>query len=1203
MNAPEQPTVTLENCEREPIHIPGCIQQHGCLLAIDPIGQNVLQASVNCAEFLGRPLTQVLGCTVTELFGARPAQALRAAGRKSRELAARSAKLRHVPLMLTLPGREQAYQALVHENQGVVILEIEDTPHLTEDATMRLTADLDRLAVHWQDRPDLPSLAEMYCEGLRHLVDLDRVMVYRFDADWNGEVIGESHRDGLDSYLGLNYPASDIPAQARRLYEQVLVRYLPDITYAPVAIEPILRPDTHLPLDLSFAKLRSVSPMHVQYLSNMGVRGTIVLSLIVQGRLWGLVACHHYSPLQLPYGLRRLMSLSASILALQLAEHQARADSSRRVALMVMRGNLYREAESIETGIESVLNRYASELLELTLSDGIVLIEDGRVASRWGLTLAASSERALVDWTQRQLADQVFSSTETLSGLGELEADPYLPCGLLGVRLGPSSANGLLLLRREHIQTVNWAGNPDKAVEISPDGLQLSPRRSFALWQQVRRGRSRPWEPELKEWWTTLGSLGDRPQLRSVSQHLRLLAGAIEHTLDSVCITDAQLDAPGPRIVYVNPGFTRMTGWTANEVIGRSPRILQGAATDLAVVADVRERLKKGQTVSASVINYRKGGEPFQIEWTIAPIHDDAGRVTHYVAVQRDITQRLADQERARLARLVYDHGSEGMLVCDAKGTITSINPAFQQLTGYDASRAVGRTPLDLLAAPDARQRFQAMWAGLLTRGAWKGELSLRRADGSIFSARMQWDAVPGSSSGAAFVGQLADVSQQKAAEELIWRQANFDALTGLPNRSLFLSRLDQEVRRSLRSAKPVGLLLIDLDGFKELNDSYGHQKGDALLAEVGARLRALLKPADTPARIGGDEFTVVIPELSAEQELQGLARQLADALAEPFNIEGVRMVMSSSIGYAQAPADARTRDELLRVADQALSAAKKMGRGRIQAFTAALRQASVDRLRMMSDLHRGFEQGQLFIVLQPVIHLNTGKVAKAEALLRWNHPERGMVSPYEFIPVAEESGLIHPIGSWVLEQALNWASQFGQAAGSIFQVAVNRSPLQFQQPEPAEAWVERLARHRLPGKALSIEITEGLLLRKEPQVMAQLQALEAAGIDLALDDFGTGYSSMSYLRRFSVDYLKIDQSFVKDIETDEANRAIVEAIIVMAHKLGLHTVAEGVETQAQADWLKAAGCDYAQGYLFARPMPPQVLLDDLVARGFTWSA
>lgn len=1201
MNAPDSPMVTLENCEREPIHIPGCVQPHGFLLVIDLVSQTVIQASSNSVEFLGRSLDQVLGRTLSEILGPEQGQLLQAVGRQAREIAALSAKLRHVPVMLQLPGRDRMHQAMVHEHQGVILLEVEDTPPLTEQAMMRLTSELDRIAGDLQNQPDLSAVAQRYCHSLRQLAGLDRVMVYRFDPEWNGEVVGESHRAELDSYLGLHYPASDIPTQARRLYEQVLVRYLPDITYQPVAIEPVLRPDTQLPLDLSFSKLRSVSAMHVQYLSNMGVRGTIVLSLIVEGRLWGLVACHHYSPLQLPYGLRRLMSVSASLLALQISEHEARAKSARREALVAMRSQLYRDAELAPVGIESVLNQYASQLLLLTQSDGLVLIEDGQIASRWGLTLSKGAERTLVEWAVRQLNDRLHAVTETLRSQEDLAKDPYLPCGVLGVRLGSSGTNALLLLRREHVYTVNWAGNPDKAVEISPDGLQLSPRRSFALWQQVRRGRSRPWDEPLSEWWSSLESLSDRPRLRSVSQHVRLLAGAVEHTLDSVCITDAQLEAPGPRIVYVNPGFTKMTGWEPNEVIGLTPRILQGPETDLSLMASVRERLHDGQTVNASVINYRKNGEPFHIEWTIAPIQDEEGVITHYVAVQRDITQRLADQERARLARLVYEHGSEGMLVCDAQGKISSVNPAFAQVTGYSPSQALGQAPIDLLAVPESRPRFHALWQALEARGSWKGELSLRRADGSVFSARMQWNAIPGASSGAAFVGQLADVSQQKAADELIWRQANFDSLTGLPNRALFLSRLDQEVRRSLRSAKGVGLLLIDLDGFKDLNDTYGHQKGDALLTEVGVRLRSLLQPADTPARTGGDEFTVVIPELGSDQALQTAARRVSEALAQPFEIDGLRVVISASIGYAQAPSDARSRDELLRVADQALTAAKKIGRGRIQAFTAALKQANVDRLRMINDLHLGFEQQQLFVVLQPVIHLATGKVFKAEALLRWNHPERGMVSPYEFIPAAEESGLIHPLGSWVLEQALEWAAQFSQAAGSVFQVAVNRSPLQFQQPEPPESWTKRLARHGLPGKALSIEITEGLLLRKEPQVSAQLEALSAAGIDLALDDFGTGYSSMSYLRRFSVDYLKIDQSFVKDIETDEADRAIVEAIIVMAHKLGLHTVAEGVETQAQAEWLQAAGCDYGQGYWFARPMLPQVLLEDLKARGFNW--
>jgi diguanylate cyclase (GGDEF)-like protein len=403
----------------------------------------------------------------------------------------------------------------------------------------------------------------------------------------------------------------------------------------------------------------------------------------------------------------------------------------------------------------------------------------------------------------------------------------------------------------------------------------------------------------------------------------------------------------------------------------------------------------------------------------------------------------------------------------------------------------------------------------------------------------------------------------------------------------MFHDRLEQEIKKAQRSGLAMALLFLDLDRFKEVNDTLGHDMGDLLLKDAARRLGRCVRETDTVARLGGDEFTVILGELQDTDCVERIAQEVLWKLAQPFRLGGELAYVSASVGITLYPADAKSVDALIKNADQAMYAAKSQGRNRYSYFTPSMQEAAQARMRLANDLRGALAGGQFSLAYQPIVELATGGIHKAEALIRWQHPERGAVGPAEFIPIAEDTGMIVDIGNWMFREAALQAARWRAARDAEFQVSVNKSPAQFRDAGKAHAtWFDYLRELGLPGSAIVVEITEGLLLDASAAVTGQLLEFRDAGLQVAIDDFGAGYSSLSYLRKFDIDYLKIDQSFVRNLEPVSEDLVLCEAIIAMAHKLGIKVIAEGVETAGQRDLLAAAGCDYAQGYLFSRPVP-----------------
>ena len=549
-----------------------------------------------------------------------------------------------------------------------------------------------------------------------------------------------------------------------------------------------------------------------------------------------------------------------------------------------------------------------------------------------------------------------------------------------------------------------------------------------------------------------------------------------------------------------------------------------------------------------------------------------------------------------------FDSSIDAVVQMDFDGYITGWNHQAEKIFGWRAEEILEQTIEQTIIPERYRDAHKKGMKRFLETGKTTVmnsliEIHAMHRDGHEFPVELSVSVID-SADLQEFNAYIRDISERKHAETVIWNQTNFDALTSLPNRNLFLQKLEHEIRSCDRSNLSLALLYIDLDRFKDVNDSLGHDMGDLLLLEISSRLKQKIREIDTVSRISGDQFTIILGQINDQLSVQPICQQILDALAEPYQLENEKVFLTASIGVTFYPGDSKKIEGLQRNADQAMYAAKSEGRNRYHFFTPELQQRALRRRNMIKDLRAAMQQQQFEIYYQPIIDLQSGMFNKAEALLRWHHPESGLVSPSVFIPIAEESGLITDIGNWVFysvaEQVSHWHEQFG----TDFQVSINTSSLQWiDGAADMSEWFSHLQQAGISGQSIAVEITESLLMDARDQITNRLLDFHDAGIEIAIDDFGTGYSSLSYLKQYDIDYLKIDQSFVRNLDHDQNDLALCEAIIVMAHKLGIKVVAEGVETDTQDQILKNFACDFAQGYFYSRPVPVrsfEILLADM---------
>ncbi len=672
------------------------------------------------------------------------------------------------------------------------------------------------------------------------------------------------------------------------------------------------------------------------------------------------------------------------------------------------------------------------------------------------------------------------------------------------------------------------------------------------------------------------------------TEEMHKLSSAIEQTADIVVITDRK-----GVIEYVNPAFEITTGYPSAEAIGRKPSLIKSGQHNQAFYRNLWGTILRGESYRGVLVNRRKDGGLYHEEISIAPLRDAGGTITHFVSTGKDISERIHAEESVRASeehlRTIIDTNPECITLMGTDGRLIEMNAAGLAMIEADSLEQAAGKPLYNLVLPEHREAFR-----ILAKNVLQGSKDTLVFEIQCLKGTRRWFetyAVPITtrSGETVLLGITRDISERRRAEQRLSYLVHHDELTGLPNRTLFNDRLEQAMIEAERHERLLAVVFLDLDRFKDVNDTLGHEVGDLLLKGVAERLLGAVRRGDTLARLSGDEFIIVLADMAHMDDASRVAQKILDAFTQPFHIAGRDLFMSASLGITLFPFDTHETQELLRNADIAMYRAKETGRNSYQFYAAEMTTKAVARIGMENALRLALKHGEFLLHYQPIVSCREGHIVGVEALVRWQSPELGLVASAQFIPLAEETGLIVPIGEWVLHSACAQLAHWQSIGFSELRMAVNLSPRQFRQKDVVQIVARTLSRAGLAPRHLELEITESVLAQGA-EAEALVREISATGVKFSIDDFGTGYSSLSYLKRFPIDSLKIDRSFVRDIPGDADDTAIAMAIIAMAHSLGIQVVAEGVETAEQLAFLCAKSCASMQGYYLSKPLPTEAV-------------
>ncbi|MBL6945002.1 MAG: EAL domain-containing protein, partial [Rhodospirillales bacterium] len=699
----------------------------------------------------------------------------------------------------------------------------------------------------------------------------------------------------------------------------------------------------------------------------------------------------------------------------------------------------------------------------------------------------------------------------------------------------------------------------------------------LTMWRQkqIIQNRAVSLEHELKE------------TIFQRAKDLRRSEEKLSDVIDTVPALVSASDALG-RYVFLNSFHQTYFDFEPQKAIGRSKSELFGEEYGNRHRELDQQVFRTGEMmvgVEDQLVD-RSGSERIFLT-TKAPLRGDSDTDDMVVTVSLDITERMRAEDDVRKLSLAVEQSPASVMITDPTGVIEYVNPKFVDVTGYSTEEVIGKSPQILNSGYTPPEYYRELWKTVLAGREWRGGFHNKKKNGENF-----WEYAsvsPIKDHNGEITHLLAvkeDITVRKQHEEQLLRQMNYDNVTDLPNRVLGLDRLTQALARSHRNNTTVALLFIDLDRFKNVNDTLGHSAGDRLLKEAGLRLCECIRGGDTVARMGGDEFTIILPDLQSPNNAEHVAEKIHSAFAQPFLIEGQELFITASIGITIYPMDADAPHALMQNADAAMYQAKELGKNRTQFFTRELNEQALERVKIENHLRRAIEQDEFSLHYQPIVELRSGRLVGAEALLRWQNDELGNVPPSRFIPLAEDAGLISSIGEWVLEDVCRQYAEWRDKSGLSIRISVNVSSRQFREGALVDTINRASREHGVPQDNLELEITEGLLMDDLPESKATFRELNAMGMRFSLDDFGTGYSSLNYLKRFPVRSLKIDRSFIQGVVDIPDDAVLVQAIINMAHSMNLEVVAEGVETRDQLDFVRRNGCDLVQGYFFSKPVP-----------------
>lgn len=729
------------------------------------------------------------------------------------------------------------------------------------------------------------------------------------------------------------------------------------------------------------------------------------------------------------------------------------------------------------------------------------------------------------------------------------------------------------------VVSVLWIGLSDRVLDILP--MDAATRAQTQAW---------------KAWFFVITTalalfvvlLRDGIAVEAIFQTMRASEQRFRSLFERIPSVAVQGYTHERKVLFWNDASARLYGYEAREVLGNriEDLIVPPAMRDEVRMA-ICNWLDRGIPIPAGETHMiRKDGKPITVYSAHVMIENLEGKPELY-SLDVDMTALKQAEAKLRLAEVVFERSVDGIIVTDADNCIISSNDAFCRISGYSLEELLGNTPNLFSSGRHGYSYYAQMWRDLLEHGYWHGEILNRRKDGEIYCGWLTISVVSNEKGAITnFVGIVSDISEKKAIEARLEHVANHDELTGLPNGLLLRDRASQALGASKHDGSRVALTVLDLDHFRVINDSLGHVIGDRLLKQVVARLEDCLDKGHTLSRRGGDELIILSPNVTSSEQIRVLMERLLQQFATPFAVDRNMLVVTASLGVAVYPEDAGDFDDLMLKAETAMYTAKQAGRNTCRFYAEQMNADAHERFSLQNRLGRALDRNELVLHYQPQFDLKLGELVGAEALIRWADGERGLVPPGKFIPIAEESGLIIPISEWVLMEACRQAQMWRDAGYPDIQIAVNLSALQFKRSNLIESVANALKSSGLPARCLELELTESILVDDADGVLRILTELKALGVMLAIDDFGTGYSSLAYLKKYPIDKLKIDQSFVRDIVEDDDDAAIVHTIIQLGRNLKMTTLAEGVENESQLAFLKVEGCRIAQGYLFGRPVP-----------------
>jgi len=654
-----------------------------------------------------------------------------------------------------------------------------------------------------------------------------------------------------------------------------------------------------------------------------------------------------------------------------------------------------------------------------------------------------------------------------------------------------------------------------------------------------------------------------------------------------------EVDAQGIYI-FAAGNVKKILGYDESDLIGKSPFDFM-SDLEASRVGSLFGELASNQAPIVELENWNihKDGSAVCLLTSGVPVLDSDGKLLGYRGIDKDITAEKKSHEEIMRHKMIFDSVKEAIVITDLHGVIVDVNPAYEVITGYQRDEIVGEYPSKLKSNYHDAAFYNAMWSDISSKGSWEGEIWDRRKNGEIFPKWLSINTFyDGYNIASGYVGLFSDISDKKASEEKLINLAFYDPLTSLPNRSNFHESLIHALSMVKQKEEQLALYYIDLDNFKYINDTFGHNAGDNLLLEVSIRMKEFLREEDTLARLGGDEFAVIHTGKVVDHMISIISTRILDSLLEPFTVMGHEIQVGASIGVSVYPHDGLDAEILIRNADTAMYDAKKRGTRNYQSFTHELHQRSQDRLHLENDLRRAIKNEEFELHYQPQIDITCDKLIGSEALIRWTHPTRGIISPAEFIPTAEETGMIIEIGAWVFKKACSYLRECIDSGRDPVRVAINLSAKQFSDNGLIKMIKSTLEREKIPVDLIELEITESTLMDNADQTVEILNEISKLGISIAMDDFGTGYSSLAYLKNFPVNKIKIDREFIRGLPDSKDDALLTSAMISLSNNLGVEVLAEGAETEGQVEFLRQHGCKYIQGFYYSKPLPPEEFMN-----------